>query len=136
MERLIFPLMLGLLIVSAPAAQAQPTDEQIAQAQERMAEMRERLQLTDEQAAELEPIITAAVEKQQAVMDKHGVSMSGGGRPSRRQLMQMRSDVDAVRQETNSQVKSVLKNDQYEEFLKIQEERKAERRARMREGRS
>jgi hypothetical protein len=73
MERLIFPLMMGLLILSAIASQAQPTDEQIAQVQERMAEMRERLELTDEQVAELEPIITTAVQHQQAVMEKHGV---------------------------------------------------------------
>jgi LAS superfamily LD-carboxypeptidase LdcB len=137
MERLIFPLMMGLLILSAIASQAQPTDEQIAQVQERMAEMRERLELTDEQVAELEPIITTAVQHQQAVMEKHGVSESGSGsgRPNPRKLMQMRSDMDAVRQETSDQVRTVLNDDQYQEFLKIQEERKAERRARMREGR-
>jgi hypothetical protein len=43
--------------------------------------------------------------------------------------------MDAVRQETSDQVRTVLNDDQYQEFLKIQEERKAERRARMREGR-
>ena len=128
-----------LLATGSPAGAAQQRGgEGLAQLQERLEEARARLKLTEEQTEQVRPILRAGMEKQMAVLEKHGIDLGGEGaarrgRPSRQRLRELRAlggDLEAVRKETRRELKDVLSKEQFKEFRKIQEEgREAMRRA-------
>lgn len=119
-----------LFAASPPVAAQQPGGERLAQLQERLEEAKARLKLTDEQTEQIRPIFRAGLEKQMAVLEKHGIDLRGGGgarrgTPSQQRLRELRAlgdDLEAVRKETRKQLKDVLSKEQFKEFRKIQEE--------------
>ncbi|MEO0975185.1 MAG: Spy/CpxP family protein refolding chaperone [Pseudomonadota bacterium] len=132
MKHIIMSLVLTLAAASALAAS--PTDEQRAQAEQQMAAIAERLALTDDQRAQIEPILMASMEEQKALLAKHGIDPNGNGssRPNPRQLRSLRADAQALRTETQSELKGILNDEQLAEFAKIQEESKQQMRNRVR----
>lgn len=136
------------LFAAAPDAGAarQPGGERLAQLQERLNEAKERMKLTDEQVERMRPIFREGMEKQMAVLEKHGIDLrgprDGGAQGSRqrgaarqnlRQLRELGDDLDVVRKETRKQLKDILSKEQFKEFKKIQEEGREEMRRRIRE---
>lgn len=115
----------------AEAADRKLTDEQIAQIEERMAETRERLNLTDAQKEQLEPILRDSAEKRLVVLTSYG--FSEGVRPTLtfREKIALGKEMRAIRDNTTSKVAGILDDKQMAEFEKIQEERRAEFRERL-----
>jgi Spy/CpxP family protein refolding chaperone len=136
MKGIIPTLLLGLTLAT-PLVLAAPTAEQSAQLEERLSEVRARLELTDDQVARLEPIMAASLDRQFAVLERYGIDPTGagGGRPNPRTARQLKREMDAVRSETLAQLEEILTAEQLAEFAAIQEERKREMRERMRGGR-
>lgn len=135
MKRIVIALALGL---TAALAHAQPSAEQQAQMEERMASIVERLELTDEQKTQLEPIVADSLTQQQEILAKYGIdpeNRSSGSRPSPRQAMQLRREMETVREATKGELAGILSDEQLAEYARIQEEAKAEMRKRMRGGR-
>ncbi len=127
---LLAAITLGV-IAAASAAQAQElSDEQMAQLQERVQEMVQRLELTDDQLAALEPIIRESMESRRAIMESYG--LGDGQRPSPRKLRGMRGEMQEVQEATQAEVSEILSDEQMDEYLAIQEERRDEMRAEMR----
>ena len=131
-----------LFAASPPAGAAQERGgEQLAQLQERLDEARARLKLTDEQTVQVRPILRAGMEKQVAVLEKHGIDPQGEGtarrgRAPERRLRELRAlgdDLEAVRKETRKQLKDVLSKEQFKEFKKLQEENREAMRQLIRE---
>ena len=122
----------AVLCAASPTAGAvqQRDGERLAQLQERLEEARARLKLTDEQSEQIRPILRAGMEKQMAVLEKHGIDLRGEGaarrgRPSQQRLRELRAlgdDLEAVRKETRTELKEVLSKEQFKEFKKLQEE--------------
>ena len=122
----------ALLFAASPPAGAaqQPGGERLAELQERLEEARARLKLTDEQTEQIRPILRAGLEKQMAVLEKHGIDLRGGGGARRggasqqrlRELRALGDDLEVVRKETRKQLKDVLSKEQFKEFRTIQEE--------------
>ena len=83
-----------------------------------IARLTDRLDLTDEQAAEIRPIIEETMEKRRAVFDKYGDQ-----RQTTRQAMS--SEMQAIGDETHEQLAPILTDEQMEELDAIQEERRA-----------
>ncbi len=85
-----------------------------------------RLNLTDEQRSGIREVLEAQAEKAGQMMEK----ARGGGRQA---MMEMRPQMEELRQETDSQVESLLAEEQVPEYRKIREEMDAQRRERRRQ---
>jgi flagellar motility protein MotE (MotC chaperone) len=78
----------------------------------------DRLVLTEEQAAEIEPIIKESIEKKREVFDKYG--------EKRQEFRQtMRDEMQAIGDETHKQLSNILTDEQIEDLRTIKEERRA-----------
>ncbi|MEM9301712.1 MAG: hypothetical protein AAGE01_06355 [Pseudomonadota bacterium] len=125
---LLLPLLLGLPIVAG--AQTGTANTEAFQA--RMAENAARLNLTDEQRADLEPILRANFEETRALLQKHGLGQGATERPGLRQMRALQKDMKPVRERTDRQVAEILSDEQMAEFRLIQDERREQMRAEIR----
>jgi hypothetical protein len=127
----------GLALTLPGTATAAPTEERSAMVEERLVEVRTRLGLTDEQITLIEPIVADSLAQQRGVLERYGIDPEtlGGGGQNFRTMRRMKSELDTVRADTMDQLQGILTPSQLEEFSAIQEERKAEMRARMRASR-
>ena len=97
--------------------------------------IKDRLNLTEEQSEEFEPIILYQWEKRMAVMKKHGISRESNLSKKKigfRQLREIKKDMDKINKEIEKKLIKVLSKDQLVEYNKIQEENRIEMRARLR----
>lgn len=136
-RRRLFPrILLGaLLSIALPAAAAdtgQLTEEQRARIEARFEEIRERLDLSEEQKALLGPVLRKDFEQRAEVMRKHGVTRESEQRPSRSEMRALRRELKAVREATDAEVERILDPGQMAEYRKIREEAQDEMRARAR----
>lgn len=115
----------------------QLSDAQRARIEGQMSETRRRLNLSEQQEADLAPIMYESVQQRAALMDKYGIT-PGGGRPNVgiQQMRSMRNDMTALQQSTNRAVSKVLDKDQMKIWRKIQKERQDEMRSQIRGRRS
>ncbi len=82
------------------------------------------LDLTEDQTVQIEPIIIESMEKRQEVFDKY--------RDQGQQVRQaMRSEMQAIGNETHEQLSTILTAEQMEELNSIKEERRAQMERRM-----
>ena len=136
-EKWIAALGLALALSMASVGWAQ---DRAAQLEERVAETKARLNLTDEQIERITPILEASFEARLAVLEKHGIDLEDRSRPQEKLgfsgLRALGKDMKQVRQDTLDELSSVLSEQQIEEYKKIQSERKAELRKQLRERRS
>jgi len=122
--------LLASLTVSPLAAQEQTPDRaaMAAEAEARMAEAKERLNLTEEQAAQVEVILQETNEKRAQVFQNANLQE---GR-SFRKMRQLRSDMQEVDKEATQRMAQVLDDEQMREYETIKEEQRAEMKERMR----
>ena len=125
-----------LIALFAVGAEAAADDDPAAKAKAQMQETFERLELTDEQIQQVEPVLRASAEARQEILAEYGMDpasrQSSGARPGPRKMRAMRKEMDAVNEDTLGQLEQVLSDEQIAEFNRIQEERRAEMRERMR----
>lgn len=100
-----------------------------AQLEAQFEETAERLDLTPQQKAELTPILMDSMEQRTEIMEEAGIE--SGQRPTRQQMMTMRTDLQTLQKDTIEQVSAILTDEQMEEFMLIQQERADEMRAQM-----
>ena len=104
-----------------------------------LAEANARLNLTDEQAEQVAPILHSNFEAQRAVFLDYGFDIERGTRPAKKlgfkQLRAMGRELEAVRVGTKDALKDVLNQEQMREFVSMQNERKNEVRQRIRAAR-
>ena len=107
-----------------------------AGAEERVAQLRDRLRLSDEQADLIAPVLQESLAKQKTIMARYGIDLDNPGsntkRPGFRQLRAMRAEVEDVRTGTLASLEDILTPEQIDEFKLIQEEQRAEMRKRIR----
>jgi len=84
--------------------------------EEILAHMTDRLQLSDEQAEQIRPIIEDQVTKRRELFEKYHEQ----GRESRGQ---MRSEMQSLVEETDKQLEPILSDEQMAELKKMREER-------------
>ena len=125
-----------LIALFAIGTQAKADDDRAAMAQEQMQQTFERLELTDEQIEQVKPVIEASVASMQEILLSYGMdpeSRQGSAeKPGFRKMRAMRKEMHAVRENTLAELELVLSDEQLEEFKRIQGERQAEMRERMR----
>lgn len=108
--------------------------------EQQLAETRARLNLTDAQLDQMVPVIEKSRERQQQILARYGIDLQrrndSASRLGLRQARAMRKEMDVVRTDTLNALEGILSEAQLVEFKRIQEERKAEMRKRIRGERS
>ena len=120
--------LIGLPVV------ADANDDRHAQIMAQVSDVKARLNVTDEQAEQLEPIFLDSSEKRFAVLEKYGISgdmRSSGKKIGFAQLRAVKRDMDKIDRETKEQLVGVLSERQLNEYKKIQQEQRAKVRERM-----
>lgn len=134
----IAALWLVLAIAALPAAQAE--EDRAAQLEERIAETKARLNLSDEQVEQLTPIVVSGFEAQMAVLEENGIDLENPNPDNRQRLgfraaRKLRKELDAVRENTSDEVEKILSDEQFSEYKEIQAEREERMREMIRERR-
>ena len=124
--------MFGLL-ASLTTSQAQQVDpDRLAELEARIEQTKQRLNLTDEQAVQIEPILESNFHASMLILESHGIDLSvpreQRARPNFREIRAIGKELQAVREETAEEMAEFLTEEQMEEYRKIQEERRAEMR--------
>ena len=97
-----------------------------------LSKFKARLNLSDEQIQQFEPILTDHREKLLSVMKKQGVNPNPGLLKDKigfRQLRTIKKDIDKVYKQTEDQLVDILSKEQFHEYKKAQEELRVEMRA-------
>ncbi len=114
-------------------------NDRTAQFEQRMEEARTRLDLSEEQVEAFSPVLKESITEQRRILSNYGVNLDDrsdtAGRLGIRQARAMRKELEAVRADTQSALKPILNDEQLDEFQRMQEERRAEMRERIRGGR-
>lgn len=124
--------MFGLL-ASLTTSQAQQADpDRLDELDARIEQTRQRLNLTDEQSVQIEPILESNFHASMLVLESHGIDLSvpreQRARPNFREIRAIGKELQAVREETAEEMAEILTEEQMEEYRKIQVERRAEMR--------
>jgi len=134
----IAALWMALAITALPAAQTE--EDRAAQFEERIAETKARLNLSDEQVEQLTPILESGFEAQMVVLEKNGIDLKNGDPNNRKKLdfraaRKLRKEMDAVRANTLDEIEKILSDEQFSEYKEIQAERKKKMREMIKERR-
>ncbi len=126
---LLASLLLGFQLaygqaIPSPETMAEQADLMI----EKMEDVTGRLQLTDDQDAQMRVILKGNVEKMRAVMQEHNIEP--GAKLSFRQKTSLEHDLLPIRKESDKKLEAILSPDQMEEFEKIRKETHNEIKAR------
>ena len=129
--------LLLVFFASLSTAAAQEQEDRSAQLEERVAEVRQRLDLTDEQVAQMEPIIESGIEARLLVLEEYGIDPEAraSGAQDKLRLRQKRAlakELNEINAEVRDEMSEILTDEQLAEYEKIQEERRAEMRERAR----
>jgi hypothetical protein len=113
--------------------------DQEALVEERLAEAKARLDLSDEQLEQVKPVMETAVKAQQSVLARYGIDLEAEGGPENklgmREARSLKKDLAKVREETLEQLDDILTEEQLDEFRKMQEEKRQAMRSRIQGGR-
>jgi hypothetical protein len=125
------------LMLASPISTA--NEDRTAELKERMQEAQARLNLSDTQVDQMAPIVERAMQAQKAIMARYGIdpeNRDGAGRqPSLREMRAMSQEMEVVRSDTRAALDPILSDAQMAEFDRMQEERKAQMRERVRSSR-
>jgi hypothetical protein len=101
-----------------------------------MEEVRERLDLSDEQLQRMMPVIEESMEKRRSILTSYGIDpenrANAKDKLGLRKALAMKKELDAVRKDTFQALDGVLTDGQLQEFKRIQAERQSEMRERIR----
>lgn len=129
---------LGTMIVLAIQPVFADTDREV-RFEERLAEAKERLNLSDEQLEQVKPVMQAAAEAQRSILARYGMDLEAEGGPGNtlgmREARNLQKDLSKVRAESLQKLDGILTDEQLDEFEKLQEERRHEIQKRIRAGR-
>ncbi len=132
----------SLILIAGPIVQisnAQTTpstfesmsEEQIEEIETRVDETRARLKLTEAQEVAVRPILEASVSDRIEVLRRYGFAQGQTPDLSFRQKLELRKEINALKDVSNQQLAVHLNETQMAEVALIQDEARAEIRARM-----
>lgn len=137
MKSLLATVSLIALVLASPLSTA--NEDRAAELKERMQEAQARLNLSDAQADQMAPIMERAMQAQKEIMARYGIdpeNRDGPGRqPSLREMRAMNQEMEVVRSDTRAALEPILTDAQMAELQRMQEERKAQMRERVRSSR-
>ena len=122
----------GLLILAFPAYGQDRTlpDTQKQQFEQHLENVSQRLQLTEAQRTDLEPILSKSFEDRMNILQSYGFSKETRPKLSLRKKLALRSDMNELKDQTRQDVSVILNDHQMDEFLEIQVENRKQMRER------
>lgn len=136
--RSLLALIAASALLLSGVAVAQDREEIEDKAEERLEQVIENLELTDEQVEALRPIFQSSFERQAAVLEQYGIDLSDGeqgGKLSRRERRKLRGDLKDEREKTDDAIAEVLTDEQFDAYKEMAEERQDEMRERRKDRR-
>lgn len=136
--RLLLALVAASALLLSGVAVAQDREEIEDKAEERLEQVIENLELTDEQVEALRPIFQSSFERQAAVLEQYGIDLSDGeqgGKLSRRERRKLRGDLKDEREKADDAIAEVLTDEQFDAYKEMAEERQDEMRERLKDRR-
>lgn len=136
--RSLLALIAASALLLSGVAVAQDREEIEAKAEERLEQVIENLELTDEQVEALRPIFQSSFERQAAVLEQYGIDLSDGeqgGKLSRRERRKLRGDLKDEREKADDAIAEVLTDEQFDAYKEMAEERQDEMRERLKDRR-
>jgi hypothetical protein len=134
MKTALAAVLCVLTLLAAQPAWAYPDEDALRE--QRMAEVKARLNLTDDQLGQVRPVLEDAAEAQRSVLLKYGIDLEAksGSKPKlgMREGRKLRGDLQKVQSDTQKRLEVILTKQQLEEFKKLQQERSEEMRKRIR----
>jgi hypothetical protein len=129
--------LLAMPALAAPAGAAEPaerplSEEQQARVEARIEEVRQRLELSDEQRAGVESLLRRDFERRVEVLQRHGITREADERPSGQVMRAARRDLKAVREQTDAELERILDDRQFEEYLEMRQEAQEDMHERLR----
>ena len=120
------PILLALLVSPVFAQEFEPTEAQKEQIAKQLEHTRQQLELTDEQYAAVEPIMTGSFMDRMAIMNKYGINPGDPDfkRPGMGTMRKMRKEMDKLSKETNKQLEVHLTEEQMAALDKMEKERR------------
>ncbi len=116
--RIVVGTVILALAVLAPAAAGQNAGTPgNRDDQQRLEDIKRRLNLTDAQMEQIRPVLVSEAEKLRAVLEKRG-----DGGQSRRDRRNMAKEVRAIRSDADDALKRILTKPQMAELEKVREE--------------
>jgi t-SNARE complex subunit (syntaxin) len=119
----------GVSFAQEPAASAPPaptqaqtqgqTQPQMEQARERLQQIKDRLQLTPEQAEQVRPVFVEEIQQLKAVRDKY---KSDDGDQNRRAKLKIAREMRGIQKATDDKLQKILSAQQMDEMKKLREE--------------
>jgi hypothetical protein len=131
-------LIAASALLLSGVAVAQDREEIEDKAEERLEQVIENLELTDEQVEALRPIFQSSFERQAAVLEQYGIDLSDGeqgGKLSRRERRKLRGDLKDEREKADDAIAEVLTDEQFDAYKEMAEERQDEMRERLKDRR-
>ena len=136
--RSLLALVAASALLLSGVAVAQDREEIEAKAEERLEQVIENLELTDEQVEALRPIFQSSFERQAAELEQYGIDLSDGeqgDKLSRGERRKLRGDLKDERERTDDAIAEVLTDDQFDACKEMAEERRDEMRERLKDRR-
>ncbi|MEM8767256.1 MAG: Spy/CpxP family protein refolding chaperone [Pseudomonadota bacterium] len=135
MKAILMTFIPLLLTLTSPTIQAE-TETSAAQLEERLAQARARLELTDRQAEQMQPVMQESLARQRSILASYGLDLDNPDAPSERpgfrQARAMRGELEDVRADMLTKLEDILTPSQLDEFKQMQEAQRAEIRERIR----
>jgi hypothetical protein len=130
--------VLSVAILSNVSLPSSAEESVVVQTEHRLAAIKARLDLSEEQITQMAPVLEESMAASQRILASYGIDLENrednAGKLGLRKGRAMRNEIDTVRAETLSALETILTEDQLVEFKKIQNEREAEMRERIRGG--
>jgi hypothetical protein len=130
--------VLSVAILSNVSLPSSAEESVVVQTEHRLAAIKARLDLSEEQITQMAPVLEESMAASQRILASYGIDLENrednAGKLGLRKGRAMRNEIDTVRTETLSALETILTEDQLVEFKKIQNEREAEMRERIRGG--
>ena len=139
MKHVFSIILIGLYLGPALGFAQQSEAKGLPDIQAQLQQTKQRLNLTDEQVAEMRPILKTSLEETKEVLDKHGIDLSipkeQRARPAFREMRKIGKDLKVVRESTTAKLAEVLSEEQLDTYKEIQDERRKQMREQIRAGR-
>jgi hypothetical protein len=131
-------MVLAVVILANVCLPSFAGEGSVSQTEQRLEAMKARLDLSEDQVAQMAPVLEASRAASQRILASYGIDLENRedntSKLDFRQARAMRKEMDPVRADTLSALETILTEDQLVEFKKIQKEREAEMRGRIRGG--
>jgi len=125
MRNVIAAIAMVILAATSSGAAQNAGQTQGERADQRLAQMKDRLQLTPEQVEQVQPILADEMQKLKNLRDQYE-----GGEQNRRGRLKLAREARDIQAKSDEQLKKILSKPQMEELKKLREERRQQLRDR------